>query len=39
MSTRKAKYCLIADEFCLWILYSDFARVISCMVIIFGSVK
>ena len=32
VSMREAKYCLIADDVCLWKLCSDFARVISCMV-------
>ena len=34
---RKAKYCLIADEAWLWKLCSDFASVISCVMIIFGN--
>ena len=38
-SMLKAKYCLIANEFRLWILRFLIARVISCMGYIFGHVK
>ena len=37
-SMLKAKYCSTADEVSLWKLCSDFAKVISCMVTIFGNV-
>ena len=38
LSMHKARYCLIADEVGLWNVRSDFARVISCVVIIFCNV-